>query len=387
MPGGAPAPVWAQSPTAGADTHPAPIEAAAPAQAHRSADIPARADADEQYIQAITRRAEVPDVARRYEQAFARQSAAIQQLVERSNMSDLALLSVRRLESLQRHWLLYERAVAQTRAELARSINAKSEDLADLADRHAVWQATGQTPGRAPALLERVDELIAKIDDAEKLLAAPLTKLLDLGRTGSALATQVQQGVASVSRKVEDQDRRLVVMDTPPLWLVLSDAESFEPVSVGFSRSLEIERAFASDYDAANARWLPALAVGAVLLLPAMVWLRRRARLLVAAGEASEPSMRALSRPWAAWLLLVLLGAVAYDIQGPGVRQEAVMLLAWVPVLALVQRRVLALVGPWAYLSAVFYLVNAVASLLLGHQLLYRGFLLTLNLLMLLTLA
>ena len=385
--GGAPAPVWAQSPTAGADTHPAPIEAAAQAQAHRSADIPARADADEQYIQAITRRAEVPDVARRYEQAFARQSAAIQQLVERSDKSDLALLSVRRLESLQRHWLLYERAVAQTRAELARSINAKSEDLADLADRHAVWQATGQTPGRAPALLERVDELIAKIGDAKKLLSAPLTKLLDLGRTGSALATQVQQGVASVSRKVEDQDRRLVVMDTPPLWLVLSDAESFEPVSVGFSRSLEIERAFASDYDAANARWLPALAVGAVLLLPAMVWLRRRARLLVAAGEASEPSMRALSRPWAAWLLLVLLGAVAYDIQGPGVRQEAVMLLAWVPVLALVQRRVLALVGPWAYLSAVFYLVNAVASLLLGHQLLYRGFLLTLNLLMLLTLA
>ena len=63
------------------------------------------------------------------------------------------------------------------------------------------------------------------------------------------------------------------------------------------------------------------------------------------------------------------------------------MLLAWVPVLALVQRRVLALVGPWAYLSAVFYFVNVVASLLLGNQLLYRGFLLALNLVMLLTLA
>ncbi len=89
-------------------------------------------------------------MARRYEQAFARQSAAIRQLVERSNKSDLALLSVRRLESLQRHWLLYERAVAQTRAELARSINAKSEDMADLADRRAIWQATGQTPVGLP---------------------------------------------------------------------------------------------------------------------------------------------------------------------------------------------------------------------------------------------
>jgi len=107
----------------------------------------------------------------------------------------------------------------------------------------------------------------------------------------------------------------------------------------------------------------------------------------VAAGQATEPSMRALSRPWAAWLLLVLIGAVVYDIQGPIFRQQAVMLLAWIPVLALVQRRVLARVGPWAYFSAVFYLLNTLASMLLGDQLLYRGVLLTLNLLMLLTLG
>ncbi len=280
---------------------------------------------------------------------------------------------MRRLESLQRHWLLYERAVAQTRAELARSTTAKSEDVADLAKRRAVWQATGQTVGLAPALLERVDELIAMIDDAEKQVAVPLTKLLDLGRQGSALATQVQQGIASVSAKVDDQDRRLVRMDTPPLWLALGDSEALDPVNIGPSRSLELERAFASGYDAANVRWLPALAAGALLLLPAMFWLRHRARLLVAAGQASEASMRALSRPWAAWLLLVLIGAVAYDFQGPIFRQQAVMLLAWIPVLALVQRRVLARVGPWAYLSAVFYLLNAMASMLLGDQLLSRG--------------
>ena len=85
--------------------------------------------------------------------------------------------------------------------------------------------------------------------------------------------------------------------------------------------------------------------------------------------------------------MLVLIGAVVYDIQGPIFRQQAVMLLAWIPVLALVQRRVLASVGPWAYFSAFFYFLNALSSLLLGDQLLYRGVLLTLNLLMLLTLA
>jgi small-conductance mechanosensitive channel len=296
-------------------------------------------------------------------------------------------MSVRRLESLQRHWLLYERAVAQTRAELARATTAKSEDVADLAKRRVVWQATGQIEGLAPALLERVHELIAVITDAEKLAAAPLTRLLDLGRKGSTLAAQVQQEIALVSGMIDDQDRRLVSMDMPPLWQALGDSKAIDPWRVRLSQNLENERAFARGYDNANVRWLPALAAVALLLLPAMVWLRHRARLLVEAGQATESSMRALSRPWAAWLLLVLIGAVIYDVQGPIFRQQAMMLLAWIPVLALVQRRVLAYVGSWAYFSAVFYVLNTMASLLLGSQLLYRGVLLTLNLLMLLTLA
>ena len=370
----------------------APAEAPAATTEQRAiaiapADIPARADTDEEILQDIVRRAEVPDLARRYEEAFARQAAAVQKLVERSGKSDLLLLSVRRLESLHRHWQLYDRAIAQTRAELARSLNAKSEDVADVSSRRAIWQSTAQTEGLSPALLARVEEMIAQFDAAEPKVSVPLAKLLDLGRKGSALAIQVQAGLAGVTAKIDEQDRRLAVMDTPPLWQALSDPEGLQPVALGLRRSLEIERAFAADYDAANLRWLPALVAGAVLLLPAMVWLRHRARQMVAAGQASELSVRALSRPWAAWLLLVLLGAVVYDVQGPIIRQQAVMLLAWIPVLALVQKRVLALVGPWAYLSAVFYFFNTVASMLLGNQLLYRGFMLGLNLLMLLTLA
>ncbi len=376
---------WAQPPPAPADGAPSSTEPIA--QAIPAAEIPARADADEQAILAIVQRTQAKDPVPGFERTFARQAAGVQQLAERSNSGDLALLSVRRLESLQRHWHLFERAIGQTRAELARAVNASSEDLAELARRRVGWQATLLTPGLAPALLERSEELMAQTEQAEKLVAVRVGKMIDIGRKGSALANQVQAGVAAVARKVEEQDRRLLIMDTPPLWQAMGDASSLEPVSIGLRKSLAIELAFADDYDAANLRWLPALVGGLVLLLPVMVWLRHRARWMVAAGQATEPSMRALSRPWAAWLLLVFLGAMLYDIQGPNIRQDVVMLLAWVPILALVQRRVLNLVGPWAYLSAVFYFLNAVALLLLGNQLLYRGFLLTLNLLMLLTLA
>ena len=46
-------------------------------------------------------------------------------------------------------------------------------------------------------------------------------------------------------------------------------------------------------------------------------------------------SMPALARPLAAWMVLVALGAILYDLQGPIMRQQLVMLLAW-----LVLRRV-----------------------------------------------
>jgi potassium-dependent mechanosensitive channel len=351
------------------------------------ADIPSRADADEKFILAVQRRAQMTDKVRRLEQTLLRQSAALDQLSQVTEGNDLSQLSVQRLESLERHWLLKERALSQTRADIARATNTASEDAAGLAVLRSAWQASTAQPNLSPALVQRADELIEQIDAMQALLADPLAKLLDLGRKGNALSIQVQKGIADVVREVADQDRRLVTMDSAPLWQAIREADMLAPVGSGLRRNLEIETAFARDFDAAHARLLPVLGVVAVLLLPAIFWLRRRAKGLVAAGQLGEPALQALARPWAAWLLLVAAAAALYGFSGPSLRQQAVMLLAWVPVLGLLQRQLLNVVGPWAYLSAIFYFLNAVVSLLVGNPVLYRVLLLALTLLMLLTLA
>ena len=338
-------------------------------------------------MQGVQRRIQMADKLRRVEQDLARQAQALDRLEQMTERNDLAQLSVQRLESLERHWFLKERALTQTRAELMRLTNAASEDAAELAARRATWQATGAQPYLSTALLQRSEELVAQIDRTQAALADPLAKLLDLGRSANALSTQVQRGVAVVAGQVAEQDRRLVAMDTPPLWQAIREADAQEPVAVGLRRSLEIETAFARDYDAAHARLLPGLSLAAALLLPLLFWIRRRARKLAAAGQLREPALQALARPWAAWLLLVAAIAVAYGLQGPNLRQQGVMLLAWIPVLGLLHRRMLHMVGPWAYLSAIFYFLNVVVSLLIGNPLLYRLLLLAINLLMLLTLA
>ena len=369
-----------------------PAEGAAAATADRApaiaaSDIPSRADVDERFIQSVQRRAQMSDKVRRVEQALSRQSAALERLSELTEGNDLSQLSVQRLESLERHWLLKERQLAQTRADLSRTTNAASEDAAELALRRAAWQATSAQPYLSPALLQRSDELVAQIDRTQTSLADPLAKLLDLGRRSNALSAQVQKGVALVVSQVAEQGRRLVTMDTPPLWQAFGDSESMEPALAWLRRSLEIETDFARDYDAAHARLLPALGAFAVLLLPLLFWIKRRARRMVELGQVREQALHTLSRPWAAWLLLVAAAAVIYGLQGPNLRQQLVMLLAWVPVLGLLQRRLLQVVGPWAYLSAVFYFMNVVVSLLVGNPLMYRLLLLGINLLMLLTLG
>ncbi len=371
-----------RAPAAAQQTPPAD---ASPAIA--AADIPARADADEKFLLGVQRRIQMADRVDRVERDLKRQAAGLDELEARTERGDLGLLSVQRLESLERHWQLKDRVLAQTRAELARLTNAASDDAAELAARRAAWLATSTEPHLSPVLVRRADEMAAQVDRVQRALAGPLSRLLDLGRKSNALAAQVQRGLTTVVAEVAEQDRRLAAMDSQPLWQALREGNVRQSVTAGMRRSLEIETAFARDYDAANARILPVLAAACALLLPMVFWFRRRATRLVAAGQLGESALLALARPWAAWLLLVAALAVAYGLQGPNLRQQLVMLLAWVPVLALMQRRMLTMVGPWAYLSAVFYFVNMIVSLLVGNALLYRLLLLAVTLLMLLTLA
>ncbi len=350
-------------------------------------DIPSRADADEKFGQNVQRRVAASDVVQRHVAKLQELAVAVDRLTDFTDGTELAQLPVQRLESLERHWQVYERAVDQARTDVARDTVAGSEDAADLARRRAAWQATSVEPYLSPALVQRSLELIEMLDKAQQSLAAPLGKLLELGRKGNALAAQVQAGLSDVVAQVAEQDRRLAVMDAPLFWQAVPAGVRQEDVGSALRRSLQIETTFAHAHDAAHARLLIALGALALLMLPAMFWLRWRGRQLVDAGQLNRETQHALARPWAAWLLLVAGMAVLYDVQGPNLRQQAVMVLAWIPVLGLLQRRILSLVGPWAYLSAMFYLSNVVVSMLVSNQWIYRVLLLGLTLAMLLTLS
>jgi potassium-dependent mechanosensitive channel len=343
-------------------------------------DIPSRADADEQFIQAAVRRSQTDDRDDRFEQTLVSLSSGAQQLAGQSNATALSTLSLRTLGSLQRHWQFYERAILRWRFDLHRATKASLEDSASLASRRAVWQATRlAVADAAPGLLQRVDETIDDIDRAAAAVSTSVTKSLDLERRGNALLAQVDNGKAGVLASIADQDRQLLMIDSPPLWQATGSGEA--RTAVGIRESLEIDAAFGRDYDAAHINAMRLSIAGAALLLPLLLWLRSRARRAIDAQQATEVSMHALLRPWAAWLVLAALDEVLFGFRGPIIRQEVVIALAWIPVLWLLPPRILTVIGPWAYLIAVCYFLNAAASLLVANELWYRSLLLFIDLL------
>jgi len=141
----------------------------------------------------VQRRAQAPDKLQGIERALSKAGRGDRPLTALTEGSDLSLHSVQRLESLERHWLLHERQLTQTRAELTRATNVASEDAAELATRRAAWLATGEEADLSPALRQRSREMVAQVERTQSLLAEPLARLIDLGRRSSALSAQVQR--------------------------------------------------------------------------------------------------------------------------------------------------------------------------------------------------
>jgi small-conductance mechanosensitive channel len=370
------APVWAQSPQT------APIDAIA------AAEVPMRAEEDERLLRGLDQRLQESTATRRFDQALARHEAAMNALAAQYSDEDLASLTVRRLESLRGHWRLLQQALEETRAALAQAIQVDAATAASLAERRAAWQATrDNAAGLAPALSQRVEQLSAEIAAAENELSTPLRELLRLGRDGSSLAARLQLQVDTVDAAITAQDRALLRIESPPLWRASAENSAAESDPLGVGKSLAIETAFAHDYDAANERLARVLTAIGILLLPLLVGLKRRAERMLTAGETTEWPLRALSHPLAAWLVLVALGVGLYNLQGPTVRQQIILLLAWIPILRLLPPAVRSRLGRWVYVAAAFYFLNAALSLLDGYPLTYRCLLLGLDALMLAALA
>ncbi len=364
------------------DNAKAPAAAGPVVEAIAPADILVQADADERFIEEQLSLARQPDPASKLVPRLDALAAGVLKLSDSFKQDELRLLPAVRLESLERHWMFYDSQLAEWRVQLQRVTARYSEAAADMASKRAVWEATRRSAGDLPpALANRVEAVLAEITRAEQALSGPLDNQLKLARRGNAVRQEIDSGAKAVASAIDYIDRRLYMIDSPPLWEAWAESKPSTLGLTSLRMGLQIESDFGSEYSAAYKDRLRALHIGALLLLPLIIWISRRSRKLVSNHPELKSSVHALLRPISSWMVVVLVGVLFLEPHAPIIRHQAALLLALIPVLRLLPQKVFAVLGPWPYIATGLYLLSQLSFIFVGVPLLHRLYLLALGLL------
>ena len=365
---------------------PTPIPTRAPVGPIGVADILTRVEDDHQRVEAAERLLAAPDpthILQKQLDDIALPVDAKRDLLDRTALSDLPAM---RLESLARHWSFDARRFQGWDMQARRAFMPYAETALQLAQRRAAWAATreeGIKYGVTPALINRVDVILAQFDAAQRALDIVLTRQFELSQRADQVKARIQTGESEVAAILGDMDRGLLRTDVAPLWRGVSlDASpgvdrraTFDTLKRGF----EIERQFALDYHAAGTSNQQALRLIQGVLLLVILWLAVRGRRDPTLSGALPQVMLALRRPISAWLLLSMLAVLILEPDAPLLVQELALLIALVPLLRLLPAGKFNELGAWSYVAIVLYALDRLSVLALGDGELYRLFLFALN--------
>lgn len=364
------------APAAGAT----PSEAeAAPPRAIEVGDIALRINADERLVQDAQARAEARDTS----PALARRLAGIERAVQDKAALfrdvELTTLPVQRLESLERHWRFDAREFAQWRKDADAATAPYADAVATLARTRSAWVLTRQgavEAGLPPALVARIDTLIANATATETALSRPLLACIALGERGNRVEAAIAAGQKAVAAAITDIDARILRLDSPPLWAIPRQASDEQASLDNLAVGLGIEFRFLDQYraaDAGNQRALFLLQIASFFGVVWLWWQARRGRIPL----ASNPRFAAvMGRPLSAWLLLACAGVLLFEPNAPLVLHELAMLLALVPVVRMLPPGVRTRYGAWPIVAAALYLFARGSFLLSADPLYYRSYLL-----------
>lgn len=282
-------------------------EAAAPAAPVRSgpeavaaADIPLRADADERFASEVIQRSHGQDPMENLGPRLEALGEAVQRESGLFKRDELKVLSITRLESLERHWTFFGKQLEKWRRDLKQASSQYTDDAAELSRRRTAWEltrASTETVSLAPALANRVQVVLAQIALAEQAVSGPIDQQARLSRRANIVEASVVAGQKAVAAAITYNDSRLARVDSPPIWVAWHEPVTSGKALKSLKTGLEVETRFLEEYNAANREYQRVLHVGALLLLPLLLWLSRRSRRVVSEDPEIQASTRVLQRP------------------------------------------------------------------------------------------
>ena len=347
--------------------------------------IPAKADSDEQFVNEVSQRAQSIKDASELRQQLEVLSDSIDKLNSGFQTADYSRLPIQRLETLVEHWNFYQKRLGAWHKKLQKQTLPISADAAELSSRKQYWMSLRESSADtlSPALLKRIDDLIAEINRAEAVLSEPLGDLIDLGQRGNDVAQKVEEGLGKTNQLVRSNDLSMLAVDAPSLWEAVGTPRAIDREQL--VQNLQVELQYSQEYYEAYATRIAIIRVFFVLLLFVLAWLSWKSKSAISTRPELAEYRNTLRRPFSAWMVLAAFGMMALQGDLPLMVRQLVLLVIWIPILRLLPRKTLRLVGPWVYMSAVFYALGIVGYILSADEFLFRMILLVTNLMMLIT--
>jgi hypothetical protein len=284
------------------------------------AEIPFRADADDNQMQEAVKRSTSPERSAALAEELSLLERNVGELEAKALPARLATLPISNLETLDRYRGFLDRELRQWQADLQAAAKPVSSAAAELVQMRKLWTETrsGLAGDNLPALEQRIDVLLKDLAQAEKSITEPLSQLLALSRRGAQLQSRLAKVTATVQGQIGSVDHKLWQRDSPGLPAALGGASGAQHVSAAaLLAELGDQARFMEEFDRASrtaARWVIVLAL---ISLPLFIRLSLRAKQACAADAGLAVHRKALTRPVSAWLLLSLSVLMAVEILGP----------------------------------------------------------------------
>ncbi|MBE9610243.1 mechanosensitive ion channel family protein [Chitinilyticum piscinae] len=300
------------------------------------------------------------------------------------------VLSYVHLLSLDQHLTLLQRQLASWQERAEKGGQSLSVDAAKLAQRRLRWLKTSEAldGGLAPPLLSSIAELSAVFEQAEGAIAPPLSALIALSKRAAALKQELDGSRQQLGGLLASSGQGVWSKDAPGLWQIFNEkTEGAATSSLRLLETLKVEADFYSLFEEHTQRQQFAATLFGLILLPVLLWISRAARREGLAGSDFANYRKTLSRPIAALILLYLVMQLLITVHGPYLRQQLLLLAAWLPVMRLQSGRMQQLAGHWVYATLVFILLELAGSLFSASPPVYRSLLLVQGLSVMLVLS
>ncbi len=365
----------AAAPQPGAIKQAAPVPAAIP-----SSEIIAQAEATIKRLQQIKLGVEVDSALKSIKSALSGFTEKMNRWWESEGPTVTESRSVQRLSNILWAWKFQQEQLDdwdKTLSTWSRELGAYAKDVESVIETWKATQAAVAKTFLAKLVLQRrVEEVLREAQAARKIIQEQSAKIVELQSQVADRASTLAKIRQQIDQARQESSRRLLFLDSPPLWQALFSAGAKESIATeaveSVAKIINDAREFLITY------WQRLLLHATVLLLVALGFYHARKNLTAQISQpfGDVPAPYALNRPFASSLLFALL---LFPLFYPGAATD-IMKIAIVstviPVVRLIPDLLPKILRRWIYLLVALFTLDFLYYLLPTDRLLTRVLLL-----------